>query len=390
MKIGFNGRFLAQPHTGIGQYTFHLLQAMSKLDPSVQWMVPIPEKLPSQAKENWPSSIHLELLPEAKLPTASLRKWFWEQVQVPRYFKQQQVTLAHYPYPANPRWGRFPFKTVVTVHDVIPWLSPEYRRHFRSRLYQANTIQALQKADHLIAVSRVTAEALHPFLKKSPLIPITVVHEAASPDFHLKSFPHKNPKPYLLYVGGYDPRKNVKTLIEAYQKIIQPFYEVDLILVGAKTFQKCVADPRYAGFSESKMLDKLMKSAIDPLHKNQRKGQIHLTDALSAKDLSSYYRGALAWVSSSLAEGFNLPILEAAACETPLLLSDIPIHREVAGEKALFYNPHSSEALGEALREVITKPHLRADLKKAAQQLSTKYSWEKAAQETLNFYNKSK
>jgi glycosyltransferase involved in cell wall biosynthesis len=94
----------------------------------------------------------------------------------------------------------------------------------------------------------------------------------------------------------------------------------------------------------------------------------------------------LAFVSPSLAEGFNLPLLEAAACETPILASDIPIHHEVLGGNALFFDPHSVESLGKALEKVILDGTERERLRRGAVHLHQKYSWKKAARETLEVY----
>ena len=169
------------------------------------------------------------------------------------YFKKHRVDLAHYPYPANPRWGNFPFKTLVTVHDTIPWQRPEYRRHLRSRLYQDNALKALLRADHLIAVSQTTADELQSIIIPSSGVatpPLSIIHEAADPVFNPKIQANKAPRPYFLYVGGYDPRKNVASLLEAYRRHIQPLHEVDLVLVGARDLSLA----RYVAFPETRAL----------------------------------------------------------------------------------------------------------------------------------------
>src|SRR3989339_73664 len=136
MKIGINGRFLILPYTGIGQYTAHLLQALAEQDLSVEYVVVIPSAIPNL---KFPPNVRLVLVPEKKFIPVNLRKFIWEQIQVPRFFKKEKVDLAHYPYPSNPRFpgGRAP-KTLVTVHDVIPWTNPKhYQPRLRSRFFQS-------------------------------------------------------------------------------------------------------------------------------------------------------------------------------------------------------------------------------------------------------------
>src|SRR3990167_6954091 len=148
MKIGFNGRFLLNPYTGIGQYSLNLLTEMARQDPQTEWIVAIPEPLPTKQKIEFPENIHLLVVLEKRFLSASFRQFWWEQVQCPRALQKQNPDLIHYPYPANPRfrapWNLKKVKTMVTVHDLIPWKRSEYRRKFRSRFYQKNAQKALK------------------------------------------------------------------------------------------------------------------------------------------------------------------------------------------------------------------------------------------------------
>lgn len=354
-----NGLFLTKPFTGIGQYTVNLLRAMALQAPEVEWCVVVPELLTNRALD-LPINISLQCVPEKKWRSASWRKVWWEQVQVPRALIEAKVNLIHYPYPCNPRFpgARHP-KTVVTVHDIIPWVSPDYRHKLRSRLYQRNAEKALLKADHIIAVSEATASAVSDRLNL-PYNKITTIHEAADP-FYLNEGPAHRPKrPYLLYVGGYDPRKNVKRLCEAFEEYVARTYDVDLILVGG---------------------------ANHPLAPSAQKNVI-ATETLTREGLARYYRGALAFVNVSLAEGFNLPLLEAVACGAPILTSDIPVHREVLGEAGLLVDPQNTCAIGEAMVNLIRDQGLRDRLREGTFSLNEQYTWEKAAERTLALYRK--
>lgn len=402
MKIGLNGWFLTKPQTGIGVYTTQLLRAMAHATPTTEWWVPVPSAFSSA--DTFPDNVHLVVVPQKKwIPTASLRKGFWEHVQVPRFFKRQGVELAHYPYPSNPhRLAQSAPKTVVTVHDVIPWTDPAYRQRRRSRTYHDAALKALRHADRIVCVSQATADGLTDLLPNFPLPRIEVIHEASVPPSistspsSLKQAPRsarksrsskggsksgssskKEPqRPYLLYVGGYDVRKNVLRLVEAFEEYVGHRYAIDLHLVGAKAQD----NPHYTALPT--LLEKIKSLP-------RMKGKIRLTPSLSASALDEAYRGALALVHPSLAEGFNLPVLEAATHGVPLLLSDLPIHREIVGGNALYFDPQSTKSLGEVLLNFLYEEDLRLRLSAAARQVSATYTWDKTAQKTLDAYQKT-
>lgn len=399
MKIGINGRFLTLPYTGIGQYTAHLLHALAEQDSSVEYVVAIPSPLSTSNKAaTFPPNIRLILLPEKKFIPARLRKIVWEQIQVPHLFKKEKVDLAHYPYPANPRFpGCNAPKTIVTVHDVIPWIDPKhYQPRLCSRLLHSYMKKALPKADHLICVSQTTAMALSDHIQY-PWGKITVIHEAASPIFNAmlnvkkESLNSENSKkkdteslrslclPYFLYVGGYDARKNVLRLVEAFNAYIAPTHQVDLVLVGAKNLD----NPYY---TELKSLQEILEASTIKRPSNPFLGKIRTTGYLSPETLAQYLQNALGFVNFSLEEGFNLPLLEAAAVGTPILTSDIAIHREILGESALFCDPKNIKSMGETLVHFLRDSALQERLSQAAHDLSSRYSWERAAQETLAIY----
>jgi glycosyltransferase involved in cell wall biosynthesis len=379
MKIGVNGRFLTLPYTGIGQYTQHLLNAMAKQAPEIEWVVVVPQKLSSR-QVKLADSIRVMVQPHRPWPTLSVRNRWWEQHQVPRLFEKEQVDMAFYPYPANPsNPSKKISKTVVTVHDIIPWVNPHYRKKWRTRWAQNRAQAALKHADDIICVSQTTAFALSD-LTQFPYDHLHVVHEAAGPEYtpnRPKGKKGKTPKrPYLIYVGGYDQRKNVKRLVEAYFEYIAPRYSVDLVLVGANA-----ASNRH--YTELENLQSLIEARKMKDPSRPLKGQVRTTAHLSPHALAEKYRHAIGFVNVSKEEGFNLPLLEAAQCGTPIITSDIPIHREVLGESALFADPKSTKAIGTMLVDLIQDDSLRQKLVAETGRLREKYDWKKAATETL-------
>lgn len=363
MKIGINGRFLLKPFTGIGQYTRNLLYEMSRQNPSDSFVVIVPEKLSGDFGKN----VRVIVLPEKKLGMAGARKTWWEQIQLPERLLLEEVDLAFFPYPSNPwtkDWyarsdakGGKGVKTVVTVHDCIPWKDKRYRRGMLSKMYHAQSKKAVKMADLVLTVSGTSMKEIIEVCKV-PKDKIEVVYNDVDPTY--KEYPEKKYKEevlsrfglrkeeYILYVGGYDERKNVGSLVKAWSK----WQKFPLVLAGGKS----VGGKLYGSF------DAVMS------------GEIVKTGFLSNEELNVLYRECLFFVNLSEAEGFNLPILEAANCGAPMILSDIPVHREVAEDAAVFVKGDLVKAF-----DRMTDKASRGNLKQKEAKLARKYDWKKYA-----------
>ena len=371
MNIGINARFLTQPYTGIGKYTYHLIKAISKFDHQNDYFLFTPKlvdfPLPGRFKQI--------RVPEGDYASPSLRKAHWEQKLVPQEMEKWKIDLAHYLYPSNPN-KKSKIPVIVTVHDAIPWKLPYYTYRLRSKIYQLNAKLALKKADHLITVSDFSKRELQSIL---PLQDdqITVTHLASSPldmsdipeSLHLR-------RPYLLYVGGYDYRKNVPLLMIAYQKFIANQYPIDLILVGGK-------NQGLEDFFTDEFTEK-----IDQHIPVKPKGRIVLTDALSDKELAALYKKAITLVHASNYEGFNLPLVEAMSYGLPMVVSDIPVNHEVAQDAAFYVDPTDEDTFGLGLHEFLNTPHLQEALRQNAKKRYQDFDWEKTAKQTLEVYKK--
>ena len=182
-------------------------------------------------------------------------------------------------------------------------------------------------------------------------------------------------KDFLLYVGGYDERKNVPLLMEAYQKYIANRYPIDLILMGAQ------------GQGLEAFLTDEYQNKVDGRIPVRPKGDIIFTPHLSTGELAYLYRHAKAFVHASIYEGFNLPIVEAMSFGLPMVISDIPVNHEVTDDAAHFADPSTPDTFGLALHEFINHPRMRDDLKKRASLRAKDFSWRRVAEETLYVYH---
>jgi glycosyltransferase involved in cell wall biosynthesis len=267
-------------------------------------------------------------------------------------------------------------KTVMVVHD----LGAEYlpgTHQLKQRLYlKAITKYQLKTATKLIAVSESTKKDL---VSKVGIRSenIKVIYEGLDSNQYtsvnddaliniLNRYVLKKRK-YFLFVGTIQPRKNLARLIQAFNDFsLTDKKDINLVLAGSKGWlsEEIYALPKTLG------IEKKVKFLG------------HVPD----EDLSGIYSGALAFVFPSLFEGFGLPVLEAMACGVPVITSDTSSMPEVAGNAALLINPESGEEIAKSLKKIAENSVLREEMIIKGFKQVKKFSWEKCARETLDFF----
>jgi len=354
MRIGVNGFFLGRPTTGSGQYTRNLLEALAKVDPTNEYLLFSPGPAP---------------------PISNLAKLWFEQVSFPRACRG--LDLAHVPYFASPLFPTVP--TVVTVHDLIPLILPAYRGSLLVRLYTRLVAAAARKAEAIITVSQASKRDIVRCLHIPPKR-IHVTYEAAGEAFQpvedearLAAIRQKYALPdcYLLYLGGFDQRKNLSALLKAFVLLVnkQPTW---LVVAGRlpERDSPLFPDPcrlvRELGLEEG----------------------VIFTGWVPEEDKPVLLSGATAFVFPSLYEGFGLPAAEALACGTPVIASNRSSLPEVVGEGGILVEPTDAEALAEAMEVLLVDDTLRAELRQKALAQAAKFSWKQTALETLVVYQK--
>ena len=302
-------------------------------------------------------------------PIYSLR----EQFEYP--FRESRCRLWHAPHYNAPVWKNT--KLVVTIHDVIHWI---FRGQFFTPLQSAYARffirNSVRKADRIIAVSEKTREDLIQYFDAPP-DKIRVVYEGVSPLFSEPPKPEERreilakyglPEKFYLYVGLIKPHKNVKRLIDVFQSLRKDGkIDAALVLVGKK-------DKRYpAGYETLKNLE-------------TGNGIHYLAGLGSENELRSLYHSARALVHPSLYEGFGLTVLEAMASGTPVIVSRAASLPEVAGDAACYIDPQSESSLAEALVDLEENSRRRENLAEKGKVQAKKFTWAKAAEETINVY----
>ncbi|GET35360.1 glycosyltransferase family 4 protein [Microseira wollei] len=287
---------------------------------------------------------------------------------------RQEYDLFHSTYYTLPQ--NIELKQILTVHDTIYEDFSEYFIHEANfQKFMKRKKSCINLAAHIVAVSNTTKANLLQHYEISPA-QITVIHHGISSVFHNARLLANEKiqkdinkffidKPFLLFVGGRRYYKNFVLLLKAFaiSKINQNFI---LVVVG----------------SERSFFDEEME-IID---KFKLPTQIKLLGFVKLEELISIYLSAYGFIFPTMAEGFGLPLLEAMACEIPVVCSDIPVLREVGGVSPIYFNPHDVNSLVQAIEELVFSSPKERILK--GKQRSLEFQWQKSVQELINVYSK--
>ena len=271
-----------------------------------------------------------------------------------------------------PRLARTP--VVATIHDAIPLSHPHWANPRLRMLKNWLLRECAQAADAVIAISHAAvAEVTEHYripAERIRVIPLGVhARWFEPPDEELVRETlarHRLQRGYILHVGTLQPRKNLDALVSAYESLPAAVRaERQLVLVG-----------KY-GWSA--------QALVARLERHRQDGRVMWIDYVAADELRALYHGAGSFAYPSLAEGFGLPLLEALATGLPVIASDLPVLREIAGEHAHYVSPHRVDDIAGALARL----HSDDDDARAADQRRTHartFTWQACARRTLDVY----
>ena len=378
MKIAINGMFWNRSTTGSGQYIYALVSELARLGTEHHYVVFVPHQNDEPPDELPPHvSLRVEPIRFFRLRDNLGKVWF-EQAGFPYACWRDHVALAHVPYFGAPRFS--PTRLVVTIHDLIPLILPNYRGSLFVRTYMQLAAASARHADAIIADSEWSKQDIIARLQIDPAR-VRVIHLAADSQYCPLHDParvavvrqkYALPEKYLLYLGGYDQRKNVRVLIKAFARL-QKYYDAGyrLVLAGVNLGK----DSKF--FPEPQ---RLAREAGLPDDAVQCLGWVDE----SAKPV--LYSAATVFLFPSLYEGFGLPPLEAMACGTPVICANATSLPEVVGDAGVLVAPHSPAEWADAIRDLLDNPARRLKLREQGLAQAKKFSWRRTAQETLAVY----
>lgn len=290
------------------------------------------------------------------LPTKA--PWPWLNAILPLHAIKDDIDLMF--FPANDFW-LFPFKrTVVTIHDMASYT---YLYRYQKRLIDRLQIKLQAKRLRRVALSVITGSQYSlgqiRFITGVPHKKINVVPYGIRQDLFFIN--NRNKSNYILYVGGFDKRKNLERLLKAYRKIINEGNNIKMILAGS-----------------SGENDKLYYNMESLIKENRLEGKAIIKYNPSDKELIELYNTALLLVMPSIIEGFGLPVLEAMACGCPVVCSHAASLPEVGGDAAVYFDPYDVDDMVQKIGMVLKDNKLRNKMIIKGKQQINKFSWDEA------------
>jgi len=348
---------------GISQYTQRLIRALARVDHKNEYFI----------IQNWRDKA--SLCPNHNFRRVSfispahhrLEQWFL-RFELPPL----GLDVLHSPDFIPP--FRCNCKSVITIHDLAFLLYPQLLTEDGARYY-GQIDQAVRRTDHIIAVSQNTKEDIVRLLGV-PEDKITVIYEAANPIYRpvedereLRRVREKYHigGDFILFVSTIEPRKNLPTLLRAFRQLLDDYkVEVQLVVAGR---QGWLCEEVFSLVEELKLTETVLFLGRVPV-----------------EDLPPLYTAASLFAYPSTYEGFGLPPLEAMACGTPVVVSNVSSLPEVVGDAALLVAPDDIPGLTVALWRGLTDEARRAELIAKGFRRAQCFSWEKAARQTLAVY----
>jgi glycosyltransferase involved in cell wall biosynthesis len=371
VKVALNGWFWNRPDTGSGQYTRHLTHALSQIASGLELTLIAPWEVTDA-----PDGVTVQKVRLGR--RGQFGKFGFEQQIIPDVAYSIGADLLHVPYWAAPL--RSPVPVVVTIHDIIPLLLPAYRGGLLARLYTSLMAATARGASAVITDSQASAADIIAELSIDPrrLYPIPLAAGAQygpDPRGLIDMAVRKKydlPAHYVLYLGGFDIRKNVRTLLKAYTYVVDGVGE-DIPLVLAGRLPERIT-PRFDNIP--KWIEEMK---LGPYTR--------LIGYVEEEDKPVLYREARVFAFPSYYEGFGLPVLEAMASGTPVVASSEASLPEVVGEAGFLVHPDDARRMAGSILANITQDSTYERNRQAGLERAQTFSWLTTAERTLGVYH---
>ncbi len=370
MNLLMNGAPLLASHSGVGNYIYQLSRALSAPCPELRIIYHygffFEEEMRLTATKSYVRlrKVARKLLSSYRLLQA-VREMTFRVGCLPL-----KIDLYH-----ETNYIPMPFQgpIVVTVFDLSLHLYPETHPQSRLRFFQQYFYKRLSWATHFITISESTKVQMVKYLGIKPekifitylghdfkKVSAKTVHEVLT---HYGLMDGS----YILYVGTLEPRKNITTLLQAYSLLSKKTQrDFRLVLAGGKGW----------------MMDKLE----DEINHLGIASTTILTGYVPREHLPALYSGAVVCVYPSLYEGFGLPAIEAMACGTPVIASNVTSLPEVVGDAGVLVDPYNVKGFSDAIQQLIDDPSYRTLLSTKGLQRAKQFTWEDCARRTMDVY----
>lgn len=367
----WDARLLLEKPTGIGRYIASLVPELLAIAPDWTFhLLRRAEPWPGYGVADWRARNLVHHV------TAARHMSLAQHVAIPRRARALGADLVHYPhFDAPVLFGSVP--VVATVHGVLPLVHPEAFRRFSlpKRVYMRACHHAtFRRAAAVLAVSDSTAKEIVRFFPAAAprvtAIPLAAdVRFRRASDETIREFRdrHRLARPFVLALGEFRRHKNTTGLLAAWAKA-SARRSHDLLLVGVRHPDGDVPE------------DEIAKLGLGD--------SVRVLTGLSADDVVAAYSAAAVFAIVSIYEGFGLPVLEAMACDVPVIASGTTATAEVAGDAAVLVDPAEPAQIAAALDRLVASPDERTRLVQAGRLQRDRFSWRRTAERTLEVYER--
>ncbi|MDT8715631.1 glycosyltransferase family 4 protein [Clostridium sp. 19966] len=368
MKIGIDGRAAKWYRgTGIGNYTYQIINSINNLDNSDDFLMFMPENCDTDIKFNKNFSVRNI----SERPSTN----FWNEINIPNILQDNEVEIYHVPQNGIGLPLEKTCKMIITLHDIIPYKMPETVGPNYLKIFTEQLPYLIPKCDGIITVSNYSKDDIVKYFN-FPKEKIYVTHLAPEKIYNPRNKIESKKilekyygilGDYILYVGGFSPRKNIIGLIEAFSKL-NAIYDNRLKLVIAG--RKGISYDIYKKKAEELNLDNLV---IFP-------------GFIPIEHMPYLYCGSELFVYPSFYEGFGLPPVEAMACKVPVIASNTTSLPEILMDSALLIDPYNPYELYQAMLKVLEDSKLRHNLISKGFLRASQLSWNETSAKTLEAY----
>ena len=367
MKIAIDARSATLHHgTGIGTYTENLISEILSLNSKDEFTLFCSGKFNKNFNTKNSTIIY----------SSGRHGSFYEKYYIPNELNRTHVDLYHIPQNGIGFNFDTDIPTIVTIHDLIPYIMPETVGPGYLDRFLRDMPNIIAKSSGILTVSEHSKKDILKFFSFYPKDKVFVTPLAANTNFKplnktaCKLYVEKiyNIKtPYILYIGGFSLRKNAIGLIKAFIKVYKNLNKPYKLLIGGPLKDEGIKLSAFV--KENNMEDKIIFAG-------------YIDDNI----LPVLYSGCDAFVYPSFYEGFGLPPLEAMSCKAPVITSNLTSIPEVTKDNAILINPYKLEELERALVTLLNNECLKNTLSRKGYLRSLEFNWRKTAQNTLNVY----
>jgi len=362
VRIAIDGNFLSLPYSGIGTYVRELSRSLVASQDVLGIEVTVIQPRPGRILK----------------PGTRTHRFGWDSFGIGAAVigHKPRSDVLHLPQMSAPIVT--PLPCIVTIHDMIPLVMPDYRSSRAMRVYLAMMARTARHARRIIVPSQSSASDVRRILGVDPE-KIDVIPEAASPD--LEPDPagtardrvrrrFEVPGPYLFNIGGFDKRKNLPLLIRAFGAALPSLPDGATLVVGG------------APHSDNPDVFPPIEPIIEYLGLT---GKVLLVGRVTNDDRRLLYQGAVACVTPSMYEGFGLTPLEGMACGTPAIVANRTSLPEIVGDAGVLVEPNVDQFAAAIIR-IMTDRGLRRELSVRSLERAALFSWQRAAEQTAKVY----